>query len=138
MTTRPATYTAPAIITQAIISLSGPYEPDVTVLHARTTDARTTLTLGGVLLVFYNCAAVQGLSAAFSAAKQHANYIPEQIPAQQHAPASRITMSIDWTRSPNYAVVAQSGVNKLRSHTLHWLSTSTPRRSPGRSETASP
>ena len=31
------------------IALAGPYEPDVTVLHARTTDARITVTLGGVL-----------------------------------------------------------------------------------------
>ncbi len=122
MDTHRATYTAPAIITQAIISLSGPYEPDVTVLHARTTDARITLTLGGVLMVFYNCAAVQGLRAAFSAAKQHARFIPEQIPAQpQHTTGNRITMSIDWTRAPSYAVVAQSGANKLRSTTLRWI-----------------
>ncbi|WP_084043341.1 hypothetical protein [Mycobacterium avium] len=122
MSTRPPTYTPPATITQAIVSLSGAYEPDVTVVHARTTDARITLTLGGILMVFYNCAAVQGLRAAFTAAKQHSALIPEQIPTpQQHIEGNRITMSIDWTRAPNYAVVAQSGVNKLRSTTLRWI-----------------
>ena len=85
MTTHPATYTAPAVITQATIALAGPYEPDVTVLHARTTDARITVTLGGVLLVFYSCQAVQGLRAAFGAARQLSARLPEQAGSQPHS-----------------------------------------------------
>ena len=121
MTTHPATYTAPAVITQATIALAGAYEPDVTVLHARTTDARITVTLGGVLLVFYSCHAVQGLRAAFGAARQLSARLPEQAAAPQHHPAGRITMAIDWTRSPNYAVSAQSALNKSRGRTVHWV-----------------
>ena len=121
MINRPATYTAPAVITQATIALAGPIEPDVTVLHARTTDARITVTLGGVLLVFYNCAAVQGLRAAFGAARQLSARLPEQVGAPQEHPAGRVTMAIDWTRSPNYAVSAQSAVNTARARTVHWV-----------------
>jgi hypothetical protein len=121
MTTRPLTHTAPAVITQATIALAGDITPDVTVLHARTTDARITVTLGGVLLVFYNCAAVQGLRAAFGAARPLSARLPEHVPTPQSHPAGQLTVAVEWTRSPNYAVAAQSALTKARTHTLHWI-----------------
>jgi hypothetical protein len=115
----------PATIIRTVISLSGSHDSDIAVHHARTCNARISFTLGEVLMVFYSCAAVQGLLAAFAAAKQHSALIPDQSPAVaacgDDCPVNRITVAIDWTRAPSYAAVAQSGLNKLHSHTLHWI-----------------
>lgn len=114
----------PATITRTVISLSGSHDSDIAVHHARTSDARISFTLGEVLMVFYSCAAVQGLLAAFASAKQHGALIPAQSPiaaARDDGPSSRITVAIDWTRAPSYAAVPQSGLNKLHSHTLRWI-----------------
>ena len=118
-------HTPPATITRAVIGLSGSHEGDIAVHHARTSDARISLILGEVLMVFYSCAAVQGLLAAFASASQHGALIPAQSPviaaSADDGPAGRITVAIDWTRAPSFAAVAQSGLNKLHSTTLHWI-----------------
>jgi hypothetical protein len=44
--------------------------------------------------------------------------VPVEIPAapaDQNDPSFRATLSIEWTRRPNYATVPQSGLNKLLS-----------------------
>ena len=79
--TRPDTHTAPAVITRTVITVRGAFDTDLTVHHARTPDARITVTLGEVLMVFYSCAAVQGLLAAFTAAKQLSAALPAEMPA---------------------------------------------------------
>jgi hypothetical protein len=117
------THTPPATITHTVISLLGDHQPAITVHHARTPDARITVALGPVLMTFYSCAAAQGLLEAFHSARAHSAQLPAALPAVAgtHAPGTRITAAIDWTRTPTYAAVAQSGVNQLRSQTLHWV-----------------
>jgi hypothetical protein len=117
------THTPAATITHTVISLLGGHDPAIAVHHARTPDARITVTVGGILMTFYNAAAAQGLLEAFYAAKLHSAQLPAALPvtAGAHAPGTRITAAIDWTRTPTYAAAAQSGVNQLRSQTLHWV-----------------
>lgn len=119
----PITHTPPATITHTTIALLGPQHTEIAVHHARTPDTRIALTVGAVLMTFYSCAAVQGLLAAFRAAQQHSIQLPAALPAAglTHAPGTRITIAIEWTRAPNYAAVAQSATNKLKSQTLHWV-----------------
>ena len=71
--------------------------------------------------MFYNCAAVQGLRAAFGAARQLSARLPDQVATPASHPAGQLTMAVEWTRSPNYAVAAQSALTKARTHTLHWI-----------------
>ena len=124
ITTRPDTRTAPAVITRTVIAVRGAFDTDLAVHHARTPDARITVTLGEVLMVFYSCAAVQGLLAAFTAAKQHSAAIPADMPsppADPDGPAVRSSVAIEWTRAPQYAAVPQSAPNKARTRTWHWV-----------------
>ena len=121
---RPDTLTAPAVITRTVIAVRGAFDTDLTVHHARTPDARITVTLGEVLMVFYSCAAVQGLLAAFTAAKQHSAAIPAEMaapPAEPNGPTARVSVAVEWTRAPQYAAVPQSALNKARSRTWHWV-----------------
>jgi hypothetical protein len=51
--------------------------------------------------------------------------VPAQIPAartdSQDEPAARVVVSVEWTRRPTYAVVAQSVPNKLKTARIHWV-----------------
>ena len=125
MTTTAATHVIPpALITHCTASIRGRQDADISVFHARTADARIAITFGGVLLVIYSCQAAQGLLEAFTAARGHLAQVPREIPAPHAAfdePAARVALSIEWTRRPEYAVVAQSALNKLRTAKLHWI-----------------
>lgn len=118
------TTTPPAMITHSVASIRGQQNADISVHHARTPDARIAMTFSGILMVLYNCGAAQGLLEAFAAARGHLNHVPVEIPA---APADlndlsfRSTLSIEWTRRPNYAAVPQSGLNKLKSTRVPWI-----------------
>ena len=119
--------TPPAIITHSVACIRGQQHADISVHHARTPDARIAMTFSGVLMVIYSCQAAQGLLEAFTAARGHMAQVPRQIPAPRaalaelHEPAARIALSIEWTRRPEYAVVAQSALNKLKTARLHWI-----------------
>jgi hypothetical protein len=116
-------HTPPALITHCTASIRGRQDGDITVCHARTSDARIAITFGGVLMVIYSAQAAQGLLEAFAAAGGHINTVPREI--QQPAtdlpvPETRVNLSIEWTRSPRYAVTAQTGRSKLGT-ALHWI-----------------
>jgi hypothetical protein len=124
MTTTAATsHTPPALITHCTASIRGRQDVDITVCHARTSDARIAITFSGVLMVIYSCQAAQGLLEAFAAAGGHIATVPREIPtppADLPAPDTRVALSIEWTRRPRYAVTAQTGRNQLGT-TLHWI-----------------
>jgi hypothetical protein len=124
-TTAAATsHTPPALITHCTASIRGRQDGDISVCHARTSDARIAITFSGVLMVIYSCQAAQGLLEAFAAAGGHISTVPREIPAPPAdlpAPDTRVATSIEWTRRPRYAVVAQTGRNKLGSAQLHWI-----------------
>jgi len=71
----------PAMITHSVASIKGHQQADISVYHARTTDARISMTFSGILMVIYSCHAAQGLLEAFAAARGHMARIPRQIPA---------------------------------------------------------
>jgi hypothetical protein len=125
MTTTTATHEMPpAIITHSVAAIRGEQKAGIDVYYARTPDARMSVSFGGVLMVFYNCQAVQGLLEAFTAARGHSAMLPEQLPAPRAGgdePVAHTTVSIEWTRRPNFAAVAQSGPNRLKSAHLHWV-----------------
>jgi len=120
-----ATHIIPAgLITHSTVSIKGQLDSDITVHHARTVDARIGITFGGVHMSLYNCQTAQGLVEAFVAARGPMIHIPAEIPTTAtHAeePAGRAVLSIEWTRRPAYAVVAQSALNKLKTATVHWV-----------------
>ena len=122
-TTAQMTLTPPAMITQSVASIRGQQNADMSVHHARTPDARIAMTFSGILMVLYSCAA-QGLLEAFAAARGHLNHVPAEIPAAPaglNDPSVRATLSIEWTRRPDYAAVPQSGLNKLKSTRVSWI-----------------
>ncbi|PJD99422.1 hypothetical protein [Mycobacterium sp.] len=116
--------TSPAIITHTTASLKGRQDVDVTVHHARTPDARMSLTFNGIHMIIYSCHAAQGLLEAFAAARGQMSHLPTQMPTAGANPPdgdARITLSIEWTRRPSYAVVAQSAPNRIKTATVHWV-----------------
>jgi hypothetical protein len=123
-TTAAATsHTPPALITHCTASIRGRQDGDITVCHARTSDARIAITFGGVLMVIYSAQAAQGLLEAFAAAGGHITTVPReiQLPATDlPVPDTRVNLSIEWTRRPRYAVTAQTGRSKLGT-AVHWI-----------------
>lgn len=120
-----ATHVIPAgLITHSTVSVKGQLDPDITVHHARTPDARIGITVSGLHMSLYNCQTAQCLLEAFVATRTHMINLPREIPATPppvEIPAGRATMSIEWTRAPAYAVVAQSAPNKLKTATVRWV-----------------
>lgn len=122
--TTPIHHTPPAMITHSVASIRGQQTADISVHHARTPDARIAVTFSGMLLVLYSCSASQGLLEAFAAARGHLNHVPAEIPAAPTGlgePGARATLSIEWTRRTDYAVVPQSGLNKLKTARVPWI-----------------
>ena len=124
-TSAAATHVIPAgLITHTTVSVKGQLDPDITVHHARTPDARIGITVDGIHMSLYNCLSAQGLLAAFVAARGHMIHVPVEIPARAPAtdePAARAVVAIEWTRAPAYAVVAQSALNRLKTAKVHWV-----------------
>jgi len=51
-----ATHVIPAgLITHTTVSVRGQLDPDITVHHARTPDARIGITVDGIHMSLYNC-----------------------------------------------------------------------------------
>lgn len=51
-------------------------------------------------------------------------HVPGQIPLPRTEPQeieARIALSVEWTRRPAYAAVAQSRMNKLKTAHVHWI-----------------
>ncbi|GAB4729972.1 hypothetical protein [Mycobacterium avium] len=81
-TSTPATHIIPAaLITHTTVSVKGQLDPDITVLHARTPDARIGITVDGIHMSLYNCQTARGLLEAFGAARGHMIHVPAEIPA---------------------------------------------------------
>ena len=113
-----------ATVTHTIAVIRGDVVSDITVHHARTTDARIALIFGTTLMTLYSASAAQGLLEAFAAARGAMATMPREIPAPAaptYQPFARTTLSIDWTRRPTYCVVPQSGPNKLKTAVIHWV-----------------
>jgi hypothetical protein len=114
-----------AMITHSTVVIKGQqHSLDITVHHARTPDARISITFNGMHMLIYSCHAAQGLLEAFAAARGQMIHLPDHIPSPaQHRsdPDTRVALSTEWTRRPTYAVVAQSGINKLKTARLHWI-----------------
>jgi hypothetical protein len=111
-----------AMITHSIASIRGPQQADISVLHAQTPDARISMTFGGIHMTIYTANAAQGLLEAFDAARGHMARLPRQIPAAHAETDSvRIALAIEWTRRPEYAILAQTAPNKIGNAALHWL-----------------
>jgi hypothetical protein len=110
------------MITHTTASIRGPQHADISVHHARTSDARISMTFSGIHMTIYSCSAAQGLLEAFDAARGHMVSLPRQIPAPRTPDDTvRIALSIEWNRRPEYAVIAQSAPNKLHTAAVHWL-----------------
>jgi hypothetical protein len=116
--------TPPAIITRSLALIRGPQTADISVYHARSADARISITFSGILMVLYSCHAAQGLLEAFAAARGQMAQVPREIPAPRTGPdddPARVALSVEWTRRPDYAVVAQTALNKLKTARIHWI-----------------
>jgi hypothetical protein len=113
-----------ATVTHTIAVIYGDITSDITVHHARTSDARIGLTFGTTLMNLYCAAAAQGLLEAFAAARAAMARVPREINAQPtppYEPFARTTLAIEWTRRPIYCVVPQSGPNKTGTKVTHWV-----------------
>ena len=113
-----------ATVTHTTAIIRGQTDCDVTVYHARTTDARIALSFGSTLMTLYNASAAQGLLEAFTAARAAMAQVPREIPAPAqptYSPFARTTLAIEWTRRPAYSVLTQSGPNKTGTTTIHWV-----------------
>ncbi len=124
-TSAAATHVIPAgLITHTTVSVKGQLDPDITVHHARTPDARITITIRGIHMSLYNCQTAQGLLEAFAAARGHMIHVPAKIPVgapPADEPAARAAVAIEWTRAPAYAAVAQSALNRFKTAKVHWV-----------------
>ena len=118
-------HTVPAaLITHCTAIIRGHHDADITAHHARTSDARLSVTWGGVLLTVYNAAAAHGLLEGFVAARAAATHLPREIPPPApvyEAPFARPIVAMEWTRRPAYAVVAQRGPAKSSDRVIHWV-----------------
>src|SRR5882757_10343600 len=101
-----------ATVTHTIAVICGDIISDITVHHARTSDARIGLTFGTTLMNLYSASAAQGLLEAFAAARALMARVPREITAPAtppYEPFARTTLAIEWTRRPAYCAVPQSG-----------------------------
>jgi hypothetical protein len=118
-------HTVPAaLITHCTAIIRGHHDADITASHARSSDARLTLTWGGVLMTVYSAAAAHGLLEGFVAARAAATRLPREIPPPApvyEAPFARPIVAMEWTRRPTYAVVAHSGPAKSADRVIHWV-----------------
>src|ERR1700724_2066176 len=97
-----------ATVTHTIAVIHGDIISDITVHHARTSDARIGLTLGTILMNLYSASTAQGLLEAFATARAAIARVPREINAQPrppYEPFARTTLAIEWTRRPIYCVV---------------------------------
>ncbi|HME49168.1 hypothetical protein [Mycobacterium sp.] len=123
-TTSPHHTVPAALITHCTAIIRGRQDADIAAYHARTTDARLSITWGGVLVTIYNAAAAHGILEGFLAAHAAAAQLPREIPppaASYEAPFARPTVAMEWTSRPAYAVVAQSGPAKTNDRVIHWI-----------------
>ena len=113
-----------ATVTHTVAVIYGDITSDITVHHARTSDARIGLTFGTTLMNLYCAAAAQGLLEAFATARAAMARVPREINASAtppYEPFARTTLAIEWTRRPTYCVVPQSGPNKTGTAITHWV-----------------
>jgi hypothetical protein len=113
-----------ATVTHTIAVIYGDITSDITVHHARTSDARIGLTFGTTLMNLYSASAAQGLLEAFATARAAMRRVPRAINTQTtppYEPFARTTLAIEWTRRPTYCVVPQSGPNKTGTAIMHWV-----------------
>src|SRR3984893_11038331 len=113
-----------ATVTHTVAVIYGDITSDITVHHARTSDARIGLTFGTTLMNLYSASAAQGLLEAFATARAAMARVPREINAQPtppYEPFARTTLAIEWTRRPTYCVVPQSGPNKTGTAVTHWV-----------------
>jgi hypothetical protein len=119
----------PAMITHSIAVISQQH-PDITVHHARTPDGLISVTFNGIHMTIYSA---QGLLEAFAVASGQMIHVPGEIPSipkDPQEPDARVVLSLEWTRRPAYAVVAQSALNKVKTARIHWIDRCTPAPSP--------
>ena len=81
-----ATVIPPAMITHSVASIRGPQCADVSVYHARSCDARISMTFSGILMVLYSCHAAQGLLAHDPGAARN-----PRAPAEPLLPVQELT-----------------------------------------------
>ena len=113
-----------ATVTHTIAVIYGDITSDITVHHARTSDARIGLTFGTTLMNLYSASTAQGLLEAFATARAAMARVPREINASAtppYEPFARTTLAIEWTRRPTYCVVPQSGPNKAGTKVTHWV-----------------
>ncbi|HYR17766.1 MAG TPA: hypothetical protein VEQ67_26645 [Mycobacterium sp.] len=113
-----------ATVTHTVAVIYGDITSDITVHHARTSDARIGLTFGTTLMNLYSASTAQGLLEAFATARAAMARVPREINASAtppYEPFARTTLAIEWTRRPTYCVVPQSGPNKTGTAITHWV-----------------
>lgn len=113
-----------ATVTHTTVVIHGDVTSDIAVHHARTPDARISLTFGTTLMTLYSADATQGLLEAFATARNAIARVPRLIAAPHnppYAPFARTTLSIEWTRRPSFCVVPQSGPGKNDGTVVHWV-----------------
>ena len=113
-----------ATVTHTVAVIYGDITSDITVHHARTSDARIGLIFGTTLMNLYSASAAQGLLEAFATARAAMARVPREINAQPtppYEPFARTTLAIEWTRRPTYCVVPQSGPNAAGTAITHWV-----------------
>jgi hypothetical protein len=113
-----------ATVTHTVAVIHGDITSDITVHHARTSDARIGLIFGTTLMNLYSASTAQGLLEAFATARAAMARVPREINASAtppYEPFARTTLAIEWTRRPTYCVVPQSGPNKMGTAITHWV-----------------
>ncbi|MEN4464153.1 hypothetical protein VXE65_19120 [Mycolicibacterium conceptionense] len=111
---------SPAIVAHTYVRLRGTQHGNITVYHARTSTARVTLTWGGVLMTFHNAQAAQGVLEGVSAARHTLIYVPDKVGPLHEDPYDQPTISIEWKRRPQYAVLPRSSVSADQRRTAKW------------------
>jgi len=120
-----ATHVIPAgLITHTTVSVKGELDPDITVHHARTPDARIGITVDGIQMSLYNCQTAQGppfssgpqffgttfphepqrvtkpiLRGLFSPSPRRRQHVPTMALAGQHLRCAPCVTKIPTTRS---------------------------------------
>ena len=107
-----ADFVPAAMITHNVASIRGAQHTDVTVHHARTTDARISMSFSGIHMTVYSCDAAQGLLEAFDAARGHMARLPRHIPAVDAGPIVETTGAGD-AFTGGFATALAEGMNLI-------------------------
>lgn len=108
------------LVAHTFLRLRGAQDGEITVHHAGTRSARVLVRWGGLLMTFFSASAAQGVLEGFATARQALIAVPAELGHLPADPYDQPSISIEWARRPNFAVMSREATDPKRRRVAHW------------------